>query len=380
MSSRRQPPAGMSPPVGMPDGLARTQLAGFALLPLRAFLGFTFSFAGLQKLANPGFFHASNPASMQAQLAAAARLSPIHALLGPLSHHAVAVGVLIALGELAVGVGTLAGLLTRVAALGGLLISFGLFLSVSFHTSPYYTGSDIVFVFAWAPLLIAGGGPLSLDAWAVATVAKRRRAGSWRSSGQPADVQRRQLVGGLAAALGAVALFGAGAAAGLGRLFHGGSAKPLEAASLGGGSASPSAPAAPATAAAPTTAVPTAAAPTTGAAKTTAPSHAATHPAGVKLGPASAVPVKGAASFTDPASGEPALIIQPSPGKFLAFNAVCPHAGCIVEYDASNTTFICPCHGSRFNATTGAVEAGPASQGLGEIPIAEAGDGQLYAK
>ncbi len=45
--------------------------AGWVLLPLRVFLGFTFSFAGLQKLANPGFFDASNPASIQAQLAGA---------------------------------------------------------------------------------------------------------------------------------------------------------------------------------------------------------------------------------------------------------------------------------------------------------------------
>jgi uncharacterized membrane protein YphA (DoxX/SURF4 family) len=39
-------------------------LLGRALLPLRAFLGFTFCFAGLQKLANPGFFQASNPGSI----------------------------------------------------------------------------------------------------------------------------------------------------------------------------------------------------------------------------------------------------------------------------------------------------------------------------
>ena len=50
---------------------------GRVLLPLRAFLGFTFCFAGLQKLANPGFFDAANPASIQSQLAGAARLSPI---------------------------------------------------------------------------------------------------------------------------------------------------------------------------------------------------------------------------------------------------------------------------------------------------------------
>ena len=49
------------------------QLTGWAALPLRAFLGFTFCFAGLQKLANPGFFDATNPVSIQSQLAGAAR-------------------------------------------------------------------------------------------------------------------------------------------------------------------------------------------------------------------------------------------------------------------------------------------------------------------
>lgn len=80
---------------------------GRALLPLRAFLGFTFCFAGLQKLANPRFFDAADPASIQSQLAGAARRSPIHTLIAPLAHVAVPLGVLIAFGELAVGVGTL---------------------------------------------------------------------------------------------------------------------------------------------------------------------------------------------------------------------------------------------------------------------------------
>lgn len=140
--------------------VATLDTARFALLPLRAFLGFTFCFAGLQKLANPGFFNAHNPASIQAQLAAAVRHSPIHALLSPLTHQAVVIGLVMAFGELAVGLGTLAGLLSRVAALGGVMISFSLFLTVSFHSNPYYTGSDIVFVFAWLPLVLAGGGRL----------------------------------------------------------------------------------------------------------------------------------------------------------------------------------------------------------------------------
>jgi thiosulfate dehydrogenase [quinone] large subunit len=120
----------------MPDA----QVLGRALLPLRAFLGFTFCFAGLQKLANPRFLDAADPASIQAQLAGAAHRSPIHALVSPLTHVAVPLGIVIAFGELAVGVGTLLGLRARLAAAGGVTLSLMLFLTVSFHAAPYYPG------------------------------------------------------------------------------------------------------------------------------------------------------------------------------------------------------------------------------------------------
>jgi thiosulfate dehydrogenase [quinone] large subunit len=71
-------------------------------------------------------------------------------------------------------------------------------------------------------------------------------------------------------------------------------------------------------------------------------------------------------------------VIQPRAGTFLAFDAVCPHAGCVVAYETSATLFVCPCHGSQFNASTGAVERGPAPAGLTKIAIAEGSDGQLY--
>jgi thiosulfate dehydrogenase [quinone] large subunit len=108
-------------------------------------------------------------------------------------------------------------------------------------------------------------------------------------------------------------------------------------------------------------------------------SPAGSHPPGTALGPAKEVPVGGAASFTDPGTGDPSIVIQPTAGKFVAFDAVCPHAGCTVGYDQSNAVIVCPCHGSQFNAATGAVETGPAPSGLTPIAIAEGGDGQLYA-
>jgi thiosulfate dehydrogenase [quinone] large subunit len=339
------------------------EILGRVLLPLRAFLGFTFCFAGLQKLANPRFFDAADPASIQAQLAGAARRSPVHALILPLTHVAVPLGILIAFGELAVGAGTLLGLRARLAAAGGLVLSLMLFLTVSFHSAPYYTGADIVFAFAWTPLLLAGSGSvLSLDAAirdraGQQEVAARRQA---RRSGVAVPaVRRREVVlrGMTTAAVAAVSLVVGGLAAGLGRL-AGGTA----------GNASPSS--------LPSTAAP---APTAAA----RPSSSSTSkpgkvPSGTAIGPAADVPVGQAASFQDPATGDPSIVIQPRSGQFVAFDAVCPHAGCTVGYDSNAQVIVCPCHGSQFNASTGAVEVGPAVTGLKRLAIAEGSNGQLY--
>jgi thiosulfate dehydrogenase (quinone) large subunit len=327
---------------------------GRALLPLRAFLGFTFCFAGLQKLANPGFFQAGNPGSIQAQLAGAARRSPVHVLISPLTHVAVPLGLLIALAELAIGLGTVLGLWQRLAAAGGVALSLLLFLTVSFHSSPYYTGADIVFAFAWTPLLLAGAGPLAADA--VIAARARARRGSRRLSAHAASRREVMLKATMTAVTAVTGLALAGVAAGLGRLAGGTKTTP------GTALRSPA---------------PSASAP----AKTPGPSASGggSHPAGTAIGPAKDVPVGSAASFTDPRTGDPSIVIQASAGKFVAFDAVCPHAGCTVQYDQSAAQLVCPCHGSQFNASTGAVESGPAATGLNPISIATGSNGQLYA-
>ncbi|MGH9017299.1 MAG: Rieske 2Fe-2S domain-containing protein [Acidimicrobiales bacterium] len=352
--------------VGAPPSAAA---AGWALLPLRAFIGATFTFAGLQKLANPGFFDANNPISIQSQLQGAAHSSPIHALLGPLHHVAVPLGVVLALGELAVGLGTLVGLWSRIAAVGGILLSLSLFLTISFHASPYYTGSDIVFVFAWLPLLVAGsGGVLSLDAFLGAHAADGApgaaasdKAGSAGGVGDGTEDGRRHeldrrtfaLRGAALGGVGALGVVLAGAASGLGRLFGHYADAP-----------SPSA--------TPSTTAPA-------AATTTTPGSTPTTPPGTKVLAASSVVVGGSATFTAPKTGDPAVAVQPTAGSFAAFDTICPHEGCTVAYFASDGLFICPCHGSRFNGRTGALVKGPATRGLTAIPIAEGPDGELYA-
>src|SRR4051794_25153144 len=126
-----------------------------ALVPLRLFLGVTFVFAGLQKLADRNFLSHSSPSSIHAQLQASAHGSPIAAIVHTLTPHATLLGVVIAVAELLVGAAALVGLLLPVAAVIGVLLSLGFLLTVSWHTRPYYYGSDIVFLFAWMALALA---------------------------------------------------------------------------------------------------------------------------------------------------------------------------------------------------------------------------------
>lgn len=51
-------------------------------------------------------------------------------------------------------------------------------------------------------------------------------------------------------------------------------------------------------------------------------------------------------------------------GELHLHSAICPHLGCVVHWNAVETSWDCPCHGSRFDPRDGAPLNGPADRGL----------------
>lgn len=346
---------------------------GWMLLPLRLFLSITFFYAGVQKLTDPHFFRKATPGYIGNQIIGFAQGSPlkfvlIHAVLP----HAVLFGWAIALGEIAIGLGALCGLLFRPAACFGLLLSILFFLTASFHVFPYFYGSDIVFAFSWLTLALTGPantGLPAIDLWLQRRLFPQGLADKgWieRSLGimllgmntlrpqlvpesvpagkGPRDQrfaayqQRRERREKRRAFLQGLALGGVGVAglAVLGSFMH------LfdRTTSTAPGASSPGASATPAAA-----------------------------PGGA-IAQVNAVPENSAVTFTIPSSGDPGVLIHLPNQQFVAFDATCTHAGCAVGYDSASGRLICPCHGAEFDPTNqAAVLQGPAPTPLTPVSI-----------
>jgi nucleotide-binding universal stress UspA family protein/nitrite reductase/ring-hydroxylating ferredoxin subunit len=61
--------------------------------------------------------------------------------------------------------------------------------------------------------------------------------------------------------------------------------------------------------------------------------------------------------------GEKLAVFRDEDGASYSMSARCTHLGCVVEWNAGESTFDCPCHGSRFDPH-GAVVTGPAGRPL----------------
>jgi thiosulfate dehydrogenase (quinone) large subunit len=302
----------------------------WSLRIVRAFLGATFIFAGMQKFLDPGFLHAGGASYIGTQLRGFAQGTPAAPLMHILAKFPVVTGVGVALVEIAVGLATLLGVGLMVAAFIGFTVSVTLWLSATWHIHPYFLGSDSIYAVAWLTLLIG--------AW---ESERRRLPGRVPTVAARVDaIDRRALLRGGAVAGSAIVL-GMVAKAFAGPFVKGSSA-------LGGtshtgsqGSSSSSDPVGP----------------------------PAPAPQGTTIATLSQLPAGAAIGFTDATVG-PAALVRLSNGKCVAYSRICTHAGCEVGYNTGSRLLVCPCHGAEFDPARNAEPiAGPASTPLQAIHV-----------
>jgi thiosulfate dehydrogenase [quinone] large subunit len=388
--------------------LAHRMIPPWVLVPLRVFLGITFVYAGAQKLTDPQYFRPGAPGYIGKQIVTFATSSPFHGFLTTVAlPHAPLFGGLVAWGELAIGLGTLAGVLLRPTAFFGLLINAIFFLSATWRVHPYFYGSDIVFIFGWLTLLLAGAeatGGLALDCWLAPMLLTRLVPESYQASVTRggalllgispealtyagADL-RPESVDRITAA-SRTTVPGRQASSGRERLpriqpritpagrrsryavptrtsrrdfllgLAGGAAGAFVVGLIGrwwtGGGVSGGAQGGDST--------PVATMPAGTAAS-------GTSSAGV-IAQASSVADNSAINFTLPSNGDPGVLVRLAGGQFVAYDATCTHAGCPVQFDPGSGLLICPCHGAEFDPAHGAaVVQGPAGYPLTTVSIA----------
>jgi len=369
--------------------------AGWALLPMRLFLGITFVYAGVQKLTDPQFFHRSTPGYIGNQIMAFAHGSPLQYVLTHLAlPHAILFGMTVALGEIAIGLGALLGVLFRPAAFLGMFLSALFFLSASWHVYPYFYGSDIVFVFCWLTLLFNGPrntGLPAVDVWLIdhifpaeptpqpGSLAALYRAflTGWPGPSQPTSAAiptgspspsawtserngnrqrtsvvqnarkaRRHFIQGMLT--GGAGVLGVVVVGYLLRMINGSSAT-LSSSTSGDASAS---------------------ATPSGSSQPAPTSTNTSAGTGTVIAQASAVPKNNATTFTIPSTGDPGVLIHLPSDQFVAYDATCTHAGCAVDYDPPTQLLYCPCHGAEYDPAKGAaVLQGPTNTPLTPLSI-----------
>jgi Rieske Fe-S protein len=85
---------------------------------------------------------------------------------------------------------------------------------------------------------------------------------------------------------------------------------------------------------------------------------------GARLAALADVPQGGGLVVTD----ADVVLVRPQGDTVDGFSATCTHQGCTVD-GVRDGKISCPCHGSVFDATTGAVVAGPASRPLPKVAV-----------
>jgi len=68
-------------------------------------------------------------------------------------------------------------------------------------------------------------------------------------------------------------------------------------------------------------------------------------------------------------------------GKVQAFNVVCPHAGCFVDFVPERGSYHCPCHNSSF-AVNGEIQdkSSPAARGLDSLEVEVKAEKEVWVR
>jgi thiosulfate dehydrogenase (quinone) large subunit len=334
-----------------------------AILPLRLFVGGTFLYAGIDKLIDPTFLRTTGAGSVGLQLQDFVHISPLAPLIQVFAEPApILMGVLIAVAEIAIGLGTLLGVAQRAMALGGLALSALFWLTASWATHPFYYGADLPYGFAWLTLALAGE-----IGWSILPALTGDL-----TPAPDADASRRRFLqtSTQIGALGIVATIVGGISwLGIGLLRQAGIVGDLTAGLPGkiGGTPSTGPTVSPGPGASPGPTIAggsVSAAPTARQPATTVPT-----PGGAVVGQLKDLQAQKALGVNDPITGDPVWVLDVS-GTVVAYDAICTHAGCTVEFDPSSGLLVCPCHGATFDPAHNAqVLGGPTRTPLPAVKV-----------
>jgi len=354
--------------VRLERALAPLMNVATAAVLLRAFLGGTMLYAGLDKvILDPRFLQADGVGSIGDTLrlfvTAGGPLAPLVSAVAV--GQPVLIGAVMAGTQVLVAALLLSGSWVRLGALLGAAISLSLALTASWGVSPYYYGNDLPYLVAFLALAAIGDGGVL-------------RAGAPVTRGH--DPQRRAALftgGGALLALLALVALDRSRLAGL--LAQNGGSDPA---------ASPSASASASEA-------PAASAPpgsdedgekddddddeNDGEMKSPQPSESASGGGGG--GGTSGAVIKGADALSPGqalnfSAGGTAAVLLKDGGTYRAFERACTHQGTNVDWDSANGSFYCSNHGARFSAAGDAI-VGPARTALRPITVSVAADGSV---
>ena len=340
---------------------------GVAAVILRAFLGGTMLYAGLDKLIlDARFLQTDGVGSIGETLrffvTAGGPLAPLVEAVG--LSQPVAVGAAMAIAQLVVAGSLLTGTWVRSGALLGAAISLTLALTSTWGVSPYYLANDLPYLVGFLALAALGDGGAA-------------RVGAPASRGYD-PARRAALVSGAGIFAVIVALVLLDRAR-LGSLLSGGSA------ASGSPSPSPSPATSPSPSPSPSpssSSEPSAtASPSSGGGgtKTPKPSESATSGGGGGTGGGTVIDGGkdlGSGQALNFSAGGTAAVLLKDGSTFRAFERACTHQGTNVDWQSGSGSFYCSNHGARFSAT-GEVLVGPATRPLRPIEVSVAADGSV---